>query len=109
MPKHTNLGQIAVPVGTYTKDGDEKHRFRNIGTLMSTLDDAPGSKLRYWIKVNADCFHASLFSLVYRAGMEPGDDQAVCTVFEPKPPAIAPGEYASTRDLTGPPDDEIPF
>lgn len=94
MSQHTNLGNIAVPVGSYQSGNETKKRFRNIGVLMKTTDN--GSE-RYWIKLNADIFHASLYALIRQTSMEKGDDMVSAAVFEPrdeKKPAARPDAAA---------------
>jgi hypothetical protein len=82
MSQHSKVGDISLPVGEYTgNDGKPKKRFRNIGTLMKTAD--PGGD-RFWIKLNADILHASLYALSSIA-REKGEDTVIATVFEPRP------------------------
>ncbi len=103
MSTHTQLGTIAVPVGSYQKDGTTKKRFRNIGTLMKTED---GNGTRFWMKLNADILHASLYALIRSVDMDKGDDTFSANVFEQREPnrAAAPGKSADTA-----PDDDIPY
>lgn len=92
MSKHTNLGRIAIPVGSYEKNGATKKRYRNIGELMETTED-DGSR-HHWLKLNLDIFHASLFALTGVARKK-GDDTVIATVFsdDKKPGAeAAPAE-----------------
>lgn len=81
-----NLGVVSIPVGSYTsKDpsGKEitKKRWRNIGHQMKTTDQ---NGTRYWLRLNADILHASLYALVRATDMEKGDDQFTAQVFEPR-------------------------
>lgn len=86
MSQHTNLGNIALPVGSYESDGKTRKRFRNIGTLMKTTENG---EERFWLKLNADVFHAALFALVRATGMERGEDAVIATVFAPRDEAKA--------------------
>lgn len=100
----TKLGDVLVAVGSYPAGQQTKTTNRNIGVLMETTDEQ-GNK-RLWLKLNADILHASLFSLVNRAGMEKGDDKFIANVFPPrdqpakKPAGQAPADAA---------EDDVPY
>jgi len=103
---HVKVGDIALPVGSYEKQGQKRNRNRTIGTLMRT-DYHDGSRL--WIKLNGDALSPSLLMLAMKSGaLEAGDDGVIANVFEPREqqqqgkPAAAPA--AAEMD-----DDRIPF
>ena len=91
MSTHTQLGTISVPVGSYLKAGETKTSFRPIGVLMKSTDDRGE---RYWLRLNADILHASLYALISRADMEKGEDTFTARVFEPRDPAKAAAKPA---------------
>lgn len=93
---------IAVKTGTYTKDGQEKGRFENVGSLMKSDD-------------------GSFFILLKRtfnpAGItvEDGRDQIILSVFDLKD-QDSPRQAAPAQRTDPPPgnndsfpDDDIPF
>ncbi len=82
MPQTTDLGQITVVTGSYMKGQQKRNRYKNIGALMLTTHST-GEK-RYWLRLDADILHASLYALVRAAGMAAGDDSFTCNVFENK-------------------------
>ncbi len=78
MSNTTELGDIAIPVGWYEKNGEKKKRYRRVGTLMQTeRDDGQG----FWIKLNVDALSPSLY-VAARCCLAAGDDQAILSVFE---------------------------
>jgi len=94
MPETTELGKIAAVTGSYMKGQVKRNRYRNIGSLMLT-SHSTGEK-RFWVRLDADILHASLYALVRAAGMKAGDDSFTATVFEPRndnaPAAPADGD-----------------
>ena len=108
MAEHIEFGRIAAVTGKYMKGAQEKNRYKNIGTLMqSTHSDG---RRNFWIKMDADILHASLYALVRSASMKAGDDTFLCSVFEPRAEERAgqggKSEAAPPPDVDG---DEIPF
>lgn len=100
MAKHTSLGRVCVTVGQYQGQGDQtKRRYREIGELMETTED-DGAK-RHWLSLNADIFHAALFSLASITRTK-GEDRVSCAVF-PRDRDDAP------KKSTEPTDDDGPF
>lgn len=79
-PTHTSLGDVALPVGHYTKGGEKKYRRRQLGTLMRT--SYPDGTERLWIKIHADVLNPSLLILASRNQiMQPGDDSIIASVY----------------------------
>lgn len=90
MSTTTEIGDLAIPVGFYDKNGEIKKRYRRIGSLMQTTrdDGQPG----FWASLNADALSPSLLILT-RSQMEKGGDRVLLSVFEKsddKKPAQAP-------------------
>jgi len=84
--QHEELGEIAIQVGSYEKDGKPKKRFRRIGTLMRTTYDDGGKS--EWLRLNADALNPSLL-IIARAYMEKGSDSALLSVFPKRKQAAA--------------------
>lgn len=104
MSKHTPIGDISIPLGFYTKDGEKKRRGRNIGTLMETRDE---HGVRQWMKLNAEVLSPSVLILMSRNGyIEGGADAVILNVYPPDKPA-ASGSPA--KPAAAEPDDQIPF
>ena len=107
MATHTNMGDLALAVGHYTKGNDERKRYRNIGTLMKTTHS--DGREGFWLKLNAEILQSSLYALVRVESMQKGDDAVIVTCFEPRQQATKPSATASAEIPEQPIDDDIPF
>lgn len=96
MSQHTEAGDIAITVGSYTKNGEVKSRYRNVGTLMKSIRD-DGSE-GFWLKLNAEALSPSLL-IIHRHKMEKGADQVLLSVFEKKDDTSKPAEAPQDPDL----------
>lgn len=101
MSKHTQIGDIAAPVGYYTDGEKQKKRYRNVGVLMRTEDQ---DGIRFWIKLNAEVIQPSLL-IQMKPNMEKGADAAILTVFEPREKTSSQKPAATEGDQA----DDIPF
>jgi len=108
MAEYIELGRIAAVTGKYMKGAQEKNRYKNIGTLMQSIHS--DGRRNLWIKMDADILHASLYALVRSASMKAGDDNFICSVFEPKPDD-RPGNGGKSEGapLSGSDDERLPF
>jgi hypothetical protein len=101
MSQHVTLGDISIPVGSYTtKEGTVKKRYRNLGTLMKTVED-DGTE-RHWMRIHADALHASLYALA-SAFRQKGDDCFSLNVFPPRDEAQKPKTEPAQADENGVP------
>lgn len=67
------VGDIAIKIGEYEKNGEKKGEFRRIGRLMRS-DDGP------FVLLNADALSMQLFALANKDRRS----SVICSVFEPR-------------------------
>ena len=90
----TTSKRIAVKIGTYTKDGKEKNRYKNIGEVI-TKDDGG-----QFIKLDATILNAACFALMNRER----NDSVICSLFSDDDKA-APATAAPPANY----DEDAPF
>jgi hypothetical protein len=80
----TTSKRIAVKIGTYTKDGQQKNRYKNIGEII-TKDDGG-----QFVKIDATCLSMQLFALANKER----NDFVLCSLFsdDDKKPASGSNE-----------------
>lgn len=87
--------RIAVKIGSYTKDGKEKNRYKNIGEVI-TKDDGG-----QFVKLDATILNAACFALMNRER----NDSVICSLFSDDDKKPANGNEPPPADYT----DDIPF
>ncbi len=90
---HKKYGDIALPVGSYQKDGKTKQRSRKIGELWQTTHD--NGEVHFWARMNSEVFQPSLLLLNRSVAAKKGDDTTLLNIFtereeKPEQPAAAP-------------------
>lgn len=87
---------LAVKTGSYTKDGQEKGRYENVGALMKTDDG------NYFILLKRTFNPAGV-------PVEDGRDQIIVSVFDLKDTAAPSQQQSSQPPQSSVSDDDIPF
>ncbi len=101
MAKTTIVGDISIPVGSYTlDDGTVKKRGRNIGTVFKTTEDDGIERLS--LKIDAEVFHASLYALA-SAFRKKGEDSFWLNIFPPRDEQKTKAAAAPQTDENGVP------
>lgn len=87
---------LAVKTGSYTKDGQEKGRYENVGALMKTDDG------NYFVLLKRTFNPAGV-------PVEDGRDQIIVSVFDLKDAAAPSQHQSSPPPQSSVSDDDVPF
>lgn len=91
----TTSKRITVKIGSYTRDGQTKNRYKNIGELI-TKDDGG-----QFVKLDATILNAASFALMNRER----NDSIICSLFSDDDKPAATANIGSTANI----EDDVPF